>query len=281
MKVLRPKIGEITQGTIFNCATADRYRGKKVHGLAITARCDVANDKYPVLNYLPIVTLFDWMHCDGVEILLANAIKSATGSFASILKQADIATSVLTAVSRQEVVRSFFDMADATPARKKLSGKAHEQADLLDRLEAVDLGEVEDRNWFLRSFKKECGSLVKDLITNKVLSFYYLPSVTDSNDGNGYVILLRESAFLPRSVAKEVAGGVERPVNGNSPLTAHLSFDEDDFAMPVGKVPSPHIEHVLQTFSYMFGRIGLEDYAPDFIAKVCEMEFEVKGAGAL
>jgi hypothetical protein len=280
MKVLRPRLGEITQGTIFNCAVADRYSSAKAYGLAITARCDIANDKFPVLNYLPVVSLFDWMHCDGLEILLANGKKAANGSFENILKQADVAPSVLIAIPRQEVVASFFDGESAKAAHKKLSTRAHELADLLDRLDAIDLNKVDDRNWLLGRFKKEGSTLVKDLMTNKVPSFYYLPSVTDQNEGEGYVVLLRESAFLPRNVAKQVADGVDKPSVPQLLLEAHLSFKHDDFAMPVGRIPSPQIEHILQTFSYMFGRIGLDDYDPEFIAGVSERDFEIREGGA-
>lgn len=240
-----------------------------MHGLAITARCDVANDKYPVLNYLPVVKLIDWLHCDGIEILLGNALKSSRGNFEGTLKQAGVAVSVLASVSRQDVVTSFFDCAGESKARRKLSGTAHEQADRLDRLEAVDLDDLDNRNWFLSAYKKEVETIVKSLITNNLPSFYYLPSVTDDNENDGYVVLLRESAFLPRKIAKNIARGVDKPTSAGSELGVYLSFECDDFAMPVGKMPSPNIEHVLQTFSYMFGRIGLEDYDDEFISNVC------------
>ncbi|WP_341863276.1 hypothetical protein [Gymnodinialimonas sp. 57CJ19] len=277
MKVQKPVFGEITQGTLFNCAIADRYRGKRVHGLGITARCDIANDKYPVLNYLPVVTLFDWMHCDGFEILFGNALKSQRGSFEGTLKQAGVATSVLASIPRQEVVSSFFDDENASRQQKKLAGKAHEQANRLDALEALSADSSKDRNWFLDTYEKEASALVKELVQHKVPSFYFIPSVTDENENDGHVILLRESAFLPRSIAKEVANGVDRPEKNDSELGIHLSFEFDDFAMPVGQVPSPNIEHILQTFSYMFGRIGLENYTADFISDVCGRKFVKKG----
>lgn len=273
MKIGKPVLGTITQGTLFNCAIADRYRGKRVHGLAITARCDVANDKYPVLNYLPVVTLTDWMHCDGSEILLANALKVSKGKFESTLKQAEVAVSVLASIPRQEVVASFFQADDSTKVQKKLAASAQEQASRLDQLEALKLEDTADLNWFIETYRKEVSTLVRELINNKVPSFYYLPSVTEENENVGYVILLRESAFLPRQIAKEVACGVDRPVIKNSVLEVNLSFLHDDFAMPVGQIPSPHIEHILQTFSYMFGRIGLQDYDESLVSEICSRNF--------
>ncbi|WP_068117533.1 hypothetical protein [Tropicimonas marinistellae] len=263
----------MTQGTLFNCAKADRYKGKRVYGLAITARCDVANDKYPVLNYLPVVSLLDWMHCDGIEILLSNAQKNAHSQFLNILKQAGIASSVLDAVDRQTLVAAYFDAEDAPKALTKQSKKAHEVADLLDHLYSISTACEVDRNWLLERYSKEASSLVKDLVQNKVLSFYYLPSVTDENERDGFVVLLRESAFLPRKIAKQLAVGLPKPIGEDPDLQSQLSFAHEDFAMPIGQIPSPHIEHLIQTFSYMFGRIGLEDYTEDFVADVCGQSF--------
>ena len=273
MKVQKPVFGEITQGTLFNCAIADRYGAKRVHGLAITARCDIANDKFPVLNYLPVVTLMDWMHCDGFEILFANALKSQRGNFDGILKQAEVAVSLLAAVSRQKVVSSFFFGEDVTKKRQKLASKVREKANSLDRLETLDTDDTKDRNWFLDTYGKEASALVKELVQHKVPSFYFLPSVTDENENDGHVILLRECAFLPRRIARDVANGVDRPMASGSDLESHLSFQFDNFAMPVGQIPSPDIEHIMQTYSYMFGRIGLENYAADFISNVCARKF--------
>ena len=261
MKIRKPFHGEITQGTLFNCAIADRYRDKQVHGLAITARCDIANDKYPVLNYLPVVTLVDWIHCDGIEILLKNVLRSTQGSFENTLKQSGVAVSVLTSVSRKQVVTSFFDGEDVRKTQKKNAKTAHDQADRLDRLDTLNLSTCVDRNWLLNVYDKEVGDLVKNLVNNKIASYYFLPNVTEDDDKEGHVVLLRESAFLPRRIASAIANGVERPISKNAEIESYLSFKFDDFAMPVGIIPSPNIEHLLQTFSHLFGRIGVD--SPD------------------
>jgi hypothetical protein len=274
MKIHKPLFNTITQGTIFSCAKADRYIGKLVHGLAITARCDIAKDKH-VLNYLPVVTLHDWLHCDGLEILFANSLKSAQSDFNGLLRNAQISISVLDSVPRKTVVESFFDSEDALKPQKKQSAMAHKISDLLYKLEAFVFENQDDRDWFLNAHKLQVSALLKDLIDNKVPSFYFLPSATEDNENNGCVVLLRESSILPRQLAKEVASGIEQK-SGVPNIDLHLSFAIDDFAQPVGQVPSPNIEHILQTFSYMFGRIGLENYSSNFSSEVCNRNFVKK-----
>lgn len=54
-----------TQGTVFSCAYAEDYTDTSVYGLVITARCDAAQDKAPIFSYIPVVSLPDWVLCDG------------------------------------------------------------------------------------------------------------------------------------------------------------------------------------------------------------------------
>jgi hypothetical protein len=54
-QILKPTLGLLSQGTIFSCASAEDYPDCLVHGLVITARCDIAQSKVPIFNYLPVV----------------------------------------------------------------------------------------------------------------------------------------------------------------------------------------------------------------------------------
>jgi hypothetical protein len=55
----------------------------------------------------------------------------------------------------------------------------------------------------------------------------------------------------------------------NSEWHVHLSFTHSDFAMPIGELTSPQVEHLLQTFSFLFGRIGLPDPGKESVAALC------------
>ena len=42
--------------------------------------------------------------------------------------------------------------------------------------------------------------------------------------------------------------------------------------MPVGTLPSPLIEHLMQTFSLLFVRIGLDDIPPSYLHELWERQ---------
>lgn len=52
MVVKEPLLGQLNQGSIFSCGQAERYPGCSVGGVVLTARCDLAQDKFNVLNGL-------------------------------------------------------------------------------------------------------------------------------------------------------------------------------------------------------------------------------------
>src|SRR4051812_2826386 len=106
--VIAPKLGSLTQGTIFSCARAEDYDGCRVHGLVITARCDIAQSKVPVFNYLPIVTLDDWIHRDGRSILCDRLRRSVIGQMKRVLRSCGHAESILQTELPRAILTALF-----------------------------------------------------------------------------------------------------------------------------------------------------------------------------
>ena len=93
--VVYPEGGPPTQGTIFSCAVAENYVGCQTCGLIITARCDAANDKVRCYNYVPVVTLNDWVHRDGRVILAERLMAETLGGLRGTLTDAGLSASIL------------------------------------------------------------------------------------------------------------------------------------------------------------------------------------------
>ena|ERR1035437_6615957 len=113
----RPRDRFLTQGTIFTCAVAEDYAGCETYGLIITARCDIAHEKARAYNYLPIVTLDDWLRRDG-RIILAERLRSdAMEKMEKLLKHNSFAESILTTQTPRLILNTLFQVKESKVAR--------------------------------------------------------------------------------------------------------------------------------------------------------------------
>lgn len=257
------EIGRITQGTIFSCALAERYEDTSVFGLTITARCDVAQEKYHILNYLPVVSLADWLQNDGLDIMIDRERKEIMGNIRSIMKEASVSLSLIDAVGLISIAETHFPIGTSTRAEKARNERFSKHVTRYTDLSATSLA---GRDTCLNWFRKHCPSRIKELITelskHTLQSYYFLERLQLDEEPVGYVALLREVTTLQRNVVSDLARGISKehwrqiyePRGGVA-----LRFDKDDFAMPISQLGSPTIEHIMQCFSNLFGRIGVAD----------------------
>jgi hypothetical protein len=150
--IKHPRYGQITQGTIFCCATAARYSGCTVHGLTITARCDIAQNKYPILNYLPIVTLSDWFLRDGLDILTEQELAEQFGKLRGMLKQANLAPILTESVSLECIGEIHFPLNIGSRQQQKLAADFCAQVQLI--LEFAILNEHQSASLQFEWFQK-------------------------------------------------------------------------------------------------------------------------------
>ena len=79
---------------------------------------------------------------------------------------------------------------------------------------------------------------------------------------------------MPRKVAEKLGKGLDHgtycSVCDGFETQSGLVIGHDDLAMPVIEIGSPTIEHILQSFSQLFGRIGVEDPVDNVIGGIIE-----------
>lgn len=260
MKLSEARIGKLDQGSIFTCARAERYRDQPVYGLVITARCDIDQEKFPVLNYIPIVTLDDWLMIDGLDIIRERAEKESYGKIRGFLKSKEVSESVL-------ISQSLRSLASTTFSDLKAKDKTKFE-ELVTLFELATEGYASNAWTFFSAFDNLKSAVIEELVRHKLAGYYFLPCVYPNDQCHGYVALLREATFVPRNLASFIARGVDKHTIESDHLAGTsncLNFTVDDFSMPISQIPSPEIEHILQSFSMMFGRIGLDDPDPGLI----------------
>jgi hypothetical protein len=267
--------GELTQGTVFNCVDQPRYEGRSAFGLTITARCDVAQGKFPVLNYLPLVHLGDWLRRDGLEILIENELAEQAGTLSSILKSIGISPSILSTVTLPEIDKIHFSGdsigKSAKNAREKFNELCKVKEDFEERLKTQDM--EKQFAWFQDHRPGKIEELIKRLSRHQVLGHYLLESISlEDSERTGFVCLMREVSTLPKRIAQKIATGLSgEAIEEICKLGSNrlgLTVPIGELAMPIIQIGSPTIEHILQAFSSLFGRIGVADPNEEDVGRI-------------
>lgn len=258
--------GELTQGTMFSCATAARYSGSSVFGLTITARCDVTQDKYRVLNYLPVVSLYDWLRKDGLDILVENEIADQEGKLRRKLKEKRLSTAIADYVDFRQIAETHFPINSVNNPKKSGAIDFHELVTEIEIFRKIRSTDNFDYifSWFNDNRQPKVIDLIHRLSRHNVLGYYFLERIDlSTKDPSPHVCLLREISTLPKAIAQCIGTGLSKEDYDQMTLddTPHigLCIPFGDLAMPVSQIESPTIEHILQTFSYLFSRIGIAD----------------------
>ena len=280
----RPAYRQITQGTVFCCARAARYDACQVHGLVITARCDISQRKYPILNYLPVVSLPDWLRRDGLDILTDDELSNQNGTLKGLLRDACLSHSLVSSVPLTSIADVHFPVDEGSRKQIRLGKRFREHITLMDDFSALQNTTTSNERylWFCENRPSLVENVIQRLSRHAVLGHYFFETLSpDTQHSVGYICLLREVSTLPKLIGEQLGSGLTesdcRHI-GSEPSSTGLSFDEVDMAMPVVEVGSPTIEHLLQSFSTLFGRIGVPDPVDEHITAVITLNMNQPGS---
>lgn len=272
MTIREPLLGSLNQGSLFCCAKAERYSGCQVHGVVLTARCDLDQDKYNVLNYAPVVTLEDWLRRDGYELIVARIAADLKSRIDSAVKNIDLPLSILHSQNPKSILEIYIRAVDADPKRKKSEDKFVDLVNKTEDLARWRTGWSPNNCDMFATSEQTVTKVIAELIHQKLAGYYFLSRLEVGADETGFVVLLREVNHLPRPLALLIAGGMEaehEELMAHKEWLANVDFKHADFAMPVSEITSPSVEHLLQTFSHLFGRIGLPDPQKTLVDSLC------------
>lgn len=260
---------DFSQGTIFSCCKASEYSDCPVFGLAITARCDAAHSKVPIYNYLPIVKLDDWIRRHGSEIVAERVIAGSRGSLASCLKEQQTDPGILNHVPHSDILDQLRSVGTkAGKARAARFAKAMTEIEAAETLFEQPNQDIQEQ--LLRDNEKLIRSIIAELTRNQFIDYHYLPRIETRQNPTGFVVNLREVRHISAATAELVLKGIDpKDYSANSAIGRALREDldfqqpESDYAMAIAQVGSPVIELILQRFSALFARVGVDDLTVD------------------
>ncbi|MGG7644778.1 hypothetical protein ACQ5SP_08250 [Rhodovulum sp. YNF3179] len=225
----------------------------------------------------------DWLRRDGLDILTTKVQNDLNGKLKQQLKQAALSENLLRTISLKEIARVNFPKDEGSKNQKKQADRFHKTISMKEQLdELAETGSAEALfAWICEEYENEIKLLIERLSRHDVLGHYLLERLEKGEkEAPGYVCLLREMTSLPKRTAEKVAKGLSKQeYNAIRPKTdaGGLNFSHSDFAMPISEIASPTIEHLLQSFSNLFGRIGVADPFEDDIAAITQLSIQKGG----
>jgi len=257
-----PKSGHLQQGAIFNCVHVPRYESCCCCGIILTARCDLEHGKFVVVNFLPIVRFTDWAKRELCAILAKRARAEVLGSIQKQLSQKMVTKEILETFPLADIVRR------ATTAREQIDllSKCND-LEMFDRVISLEGSYCGETSEFFTLTSKQCQLVTRDLIKQNLSEFYFLNAV-DVYDSSleGYVVLMRRVQSMDPAFAQKITIGIEKgSILATEGVGHNLTFEHEPLCMITGVLRSPDIEHIMQQFSNLFTRIGLDDQTEETI----------------
>ncbi len=255
----------ISQGSLFNFAYNESYDDCEILGLVITARCDISNTKIKKYSYLPVVPFCLWRERDLIPIIKRIKIKAIYNELQDSLNNAGFSRNTLSIYGPERLK----EVASREITKKKTLDSLIKKISLYSLLK-----DSEKYDAIYPEFNKDIKSFVKDVIENKALEYYFIDDVP------GYgacVVNLREVGHFDYVASNSIAKGIEFS-DLSDIQKAHLRSINtslgDGLACLVGLVSSPYIELIMQRFSELFTRIGVDDPEKELYVRVCEEGIE-------
>jgi hypothetical protein len=269
-----PRASEFTQGTVFSCAYAENYKDEMVHGLVITARCDAAQAKVPTFTYIPVVPLSSWIFVDGASVILDRAEADYMNTFSDRLEKDGLSESLLSTHTLSEIYNAHYKKVENEKAKKSQCDKLKNTILNVDETRTLqsDRSNRERLRMHLAVCKSHVDSVIKELAGHRLAGYYLLRGLEtlDSDEKQDFVALLREVHHMPSYVAKSITNGISKEqwtAGQNANLLCPRFREADDYALPVARLTSPWMEHLMQNFALLFSRIGVKDNNLDDVRK--------------
>lgn len=275
---------EFTQGTVVYGARCKRYPNQPCYAIVITARCDIANSKTNKIFYLVGVPVNQWIVSNNgyYEIVKGKTNNTKKEIEKSLLKYGLDLDSIIT-FSDSETQTVFHD----ANVDEKDGFKIKE---MLSKYRNFTSGELttEQKRIILQEIKPDVQNTVQNINSGKNSHYIVVPSnVIESINGEdveNLVVDLQEIDYWTLDTVEKLK---KREIDvRNTRLTKCDKSDLDTcffvkespgYAEIIGKVTSPWIEFVMQRFTNLFSRIGVDSLSETEVKELVKMSLEENG----
>lgn len=247
--------GSVTQGDIWTDLPSGSAQTSLCAAVIITPRCDFAHSKSPVINYLPIITLNDYMLSVGGISIIQRFIAESRETLRR--KSVELGVDAYFELDLPideiiQVVRSLVIPADGRRSKTLEASRIEFERVSADIASASRLLSSTDRLTMtqLRSFatQKLFDRVQRDLIRNNNVDTYFLPPCQSLIETSS-VVLLRHIYTCPIALLERGPASSGRATRYNKQPTPQRLL----------RINSPFLESLMSKFAALFTRVGTRD----------------------
>lgn len=273
------RMNMLTQGSIVMSVRSKKYPNCNCYGVIISARCDIANRKIEKIYYLEALDLKSWIFSDVCfSILVLQKINPIIDKLKSLCISNDLQWDTIKNFSLEEFITVVNN--EMTSKQAKRSIECFEEYKLYSDKNLTD----EQKKAIFKDNLKSISSTITDIAKCKYMHYAYIPSNGIANGfPNGIVVDLQELDYFDFEMTKDLELFI---IDNNSSLLSQekqirynekfVLDKEPGYAMEWSKIESPWVEYLMQRFSNVFIRIGVDNPSNrDFESMIDEIINEV------
>jgi len=233
--------------------------------MIVTARCDLVRQKQSIVNYLPVIPIHAWIESDLCALVSDAVLKSEPKKLENLLKQHGVSEERLKTFGFEKVIEKEVK----EKARNQL--RVVQNKILLATKILSGVASPDERKEIVNLENKIAASLITNLVKQLLPEYYFINCVDIcSPQAIGYAVLLRRMRTVPTDLIEEINDGIEAE-GGDAYNRDPLSIPQGSLCMFTGVLRSPDLEHLLQNFTTLYTRIGLEDQKPEISENIIQV----------
>lgn len=266
----------ITQGTLITSIRSEKYDGINCFGIVITARCDLANNKIQKIFYLEAIELEKWiLSKSGFDNVINSLLKSISSDIEKNMSENGLEWNEAKNFSVDEFAKIIDEGLDGECAKKKnqIKNNFKKYKKYTNSIIASD-----EKKIILQEQIKTVKNAMVSIANGQNSYYVYIPpEAIDNNVKYGLIVDLQQLDYFDMDLIKDLSECSIDIKNRDLDEEKIKEYDKRFFlsvlpgySIALCNMKSPWIEYLMQHFSNLFARIGVNNPSKEDISEIID-----------
>jgi hypothetical protein len=262
-----------TQGLLFYGARSTFYPNKPCYGIVITARCDLVQNKIPTVHFVTVIPIADWIKTDCAIMIGKDIRNNVFNKLSQYMTKYNLDRNTGIELGPEKFERVLLSY-ETNPKNQTSISAEMKKWKMAEDIVTANLSEAEKTNIIpsIPEFESIKKKKIENIVNHQLRAYYFFAG--EGLEGKlEFVANFRDIQTMKLEhfdlLLEHKIDCRYRQILYNKELkeTFFLSKKED-FAMYTDVVMSPNIEHLMQSFAFLYSRIGIKDVPDETINKI-------------